>query len=151
MNIFENQSFAEVCVAISDIPTDGLECDVEATIEIDGLAKARELHIFDTVVMCLNGISYLRAVEGMDFNVLGTPQVIFPAVIGSSGDQQCINISINDDMIVEGQQLIAVQFATGSEAPLGQIDFNRSTSLIIVLDNDGNIDDVGHEGCIINL
>ncbi len=85
-------------------------------------------------MLCLN------AVEGMDFNVLGTPLVVFPAVMTSSGDQQCVNISITDDTLVEGQQLIAAQLDADNVVPVGQIDFNSSTSLITVWDNDGNVD-----------
>ncbi len=40
MNVFENHSLVEVCVSISDIPTGGLECDVEATVGFGGDAKA---------------------------------------------------------------------------------------------------------------
>ncbi len=36
--------------------------------------------------------------------------------------------------------MIVVQFDTGSEAPLGQIDFNPSASMITVVDDDGNVD-----------
>ncbi len=39
MNIFENQSLAEVCIAITNVPIGDLECDVEATIGFGGLAK----------------------------------------------------------------------------------------------------------------
>ncbi len=80
--------------------------------------------------------------------MLGTPLVVFPALITSSGDQQCVNISITDDMVVEGQQLIEVQLDAENVAPMGQIDFNSSTSLITVSDNDGNVDDVGHDSYI---
>ncbi len=80
----------------------------------------------------------------MDFNVLGTPLVVFPALITSSGDQQCVNISITDDTLVEGQQLIEVQLDAENVTPMGQIDFNPSTSLITVLDNDGNVDEFEH-------
>ncbi len=90
----------------------------------------------------------LNAVESMDFNVLGTPLVVFSALMTSSGDQQCVNISITDDMMVEGQQLIEVQLDAENVAPMGQIDFNSSTSLITVWDNDGNVDDVGHDSYI---
>ncbi len=38
-NIFENQSLFEVCISISDIPTGGLECDVEAIVGFGGDAK----------------------------------------------------------------------------------------------------------------
>ncbi len=78
----------------------------------------------------------LHTALGRDFNTPGTPRVVFPTS-STSGTQQCANINITDDMIVEGQQMIVVQFDTGSEVPLGQIDFSPSASLITIVDNDG--------------
>ncbi len=66
------------------------------------------------------------------------PRLIFNTS-STSGTQQCVNFNITDDTTVEGQQMIVVQFDTGSEAPLGQIDFNPSASMITVVDNDGNV------------
>ncbi len=40
----------EVCIAISNISTGGLECDVEATIGFGGGAKTSEFHILNTVI-----------------------------------------------------------------------------------------------------
>ncbi len=53
MKIFENQSLVEVCVNISDIPTDGLECDVEATIGFGAGGKTSEFYVLLTVVTVL--------------------------------------------------------------------------------------------------
>ncbi len=140
MNVFENQSLVEVCIAISVIPTGGLECDVEATIGFGGGAKTSEFHVFDrflkVVIIIVFILNTLYAVLGVDFTAPST-RMIFPALTTPSGDQQCVNISIIDDTIVEGQQLIIVQFDTGSETPMGQIDFNPSASVISVVDNDG--------------
>ncbi len=83
--------------------------------------------------------------------MLGTPLVVFPALMTSSGDQQCVNISITDDMIVEGQQLIEVHLDAENVTPMGQIDFNPSTSLITVSDNDGNVDDFEHYSYIYTM
>ena len=44
-NISENQSYVELCVGISGIPEDGLECDVEASIALNGLPKAGRFEI----------------------------------------------------------------------------------------------------------
>ncbi len=141
VDVFENQSIAEVCVYIFNIPTGGLECDVEATIGFGGGAKTSEFHVFDGFLRVVNIIVFilntLYAVLGVDFTAPST-RVKFPALTTPSGDQQCVNISIIDDTIVEGQQLIVVQFDTGNETPMGQIDFNPSASVISVVDNDGN-------------
>ncbi len=53
VNIFENQSLVKVCIAISDIPTGGLECDVDATIAFVTGGKTSEFHILNTVVTVL--------------------------------------------------------------------------------------------------
>ncbi len=49
VNIFENQSHALVCIAITNVPIGGLECDVEATIEFGGLAKTCKFHRLKTL------------------------------------------------------------------------------------------------------
>ncbi len=76
---------------------------------------------------------------GVDFDPSGTTQVLFRAIVTATGDQQCVNVSITDDVIVEGQQSITVQLDVGSASPVGQIDFNLQSSLITVVDNDGNV------------
>ncbi len=91
----------------------------------------------------------LHAALDIDFNTPGTPRVIFNTS-STSGTQQCVNINITDDMIVEGHQLIVAHFDT-SETPLGQIDFNPSASLITVMDNDGNVhvtENKSHKVCV---
>ncbi len=80
----------------------------------------------------------LHTAVDIDFNTPGTPRIIFNTS-STSGIQQCVNINITDDMIVEGHQLIVAQFDTGSETPLGQIDFSPERLLITVMDNDGNV------------
>ncbi len=59
VNVFENQSLVEVCVAISDVPTGGLQCDVEATIDFDGGAKTCKLHI-DTTMSAFKAILFIK-------------------------------------------------------------------------------------------
>ncbi len=88
--------------------------------------------MFIWITLCLS------TALGEDFNTPGTPRLLFPAS-STSGTQQCVNFNITDDMIVEGQQMIVAGFDTGSENPLGQIDFNPVTSIITVVDNDGNV------------
>ncbi len=82
----------------------------------------------------------LRAAVDIDFSDPGTPRVTFNTS-STSGTQQCINIYIIDDMVVEGQQSIVAQFDTASETPLGQIDFSPEGSQLTVVDNDGNVHD----------
>ncbi len=97
------------------------------------------MHILDIVVTAFTWkLLRLCAALGIDYNTPGTPRLIFNTS-STSGTQQCVNFNITDDTIVEGQQMIVVQFDTGSEAPLGQIDFNPSASMITVVDNDGNV------------
>ncbi len=50
---------------------------------------------------------------------------------------QCVNITIEDDMIVEGDHSISLQLSQGLESPLGQIDFVPMSSVIVIVDNDG--------------
>ncbi len=38
-DIFENESYVEVCISISNVTNDGLECDVEATIVVPPSVK----------------------------------------------------------------------------------------------------------------
>ncbi len=93
----------------------------------------------------------LHTAIGVDFNTPGTPRVIFPTS-STSGSQQCVNINITDDMIVEGHQQIVAGFDTGTETPLGQIDFSPSSSLITVMDNDGNVhvvENKSHKFCVL--
>ncbi len=93
----------------------------------------------------------LHTAVDIDFNTPGTPRVIFNTS-STSGTQQCVNINITDDMIVEGHQMIVAQFDTGSETPSGQIDFNPSASLITVMDNDGNVrvvENKSHKVCVL--
>ncbi len=93
----------------------------------------------------------LHAAVDVDFNDPGTPRMIFNTS-STSGTQQCVNINITDDMIVEGLQMIVAQFGTGSETPLGQIDFSPLSSQITVLDNDGNVhvtENKRHKVCVL--
>ncbi len=46
-----------------------------------------------------------------------------------------MNVSIEDDMVLEGEHIIQLQVALGT--PEGQIDFSPSFSSIIIADNDG--------------
>ncbi len=87
----------------------------------------------------------------MDFNAPGTPRIIFNTS-STSGSQQCVNINITDDTIVEGHQMIVAGLDAGSETPLGQIDFSPSSSLITVMDNDGNVhvvENKSHKVCVL--
>ncbi len=93
----------------------------------------------------------LHTALDIDFNTPGTPRIIFNTS-STSGSQQCVIINITDDMIVEGHQLIVAGFDRGSETPLGQIDFNPSSSLITVMDNDGNVhvtENKSHKVCVL--
>ncbi len=92
-----------------------------------------------SVMQCCidNLLSYIRSAIGIDFNFSGSAEVLFPSSMTLSGDVQCVNITIEDDMIVEGDHTIALQLAPGLEFPLGQIDFNPMSSVIVIEDNDG--------------
>ncbi len=50
-DIFENESYVEVCISISNVPNDGLECDVEATIVVPPSVKTSMLYNYVTVAM----------------------------------------------------------------------------------------------------
>ncbi len=82
-------------------------------------------------------LSCIHSALGVDFNVSGSVEMHFPSSITLSGDVQCVNITIEDDMIVEGDHMIALQLAPGLEFPLGQIDFDPMLSVIVIEDNDG--------------
>ncbi len=84
-----------------------------------------------------NFLSCIHSAIGVDFNFSGSAEVRFPSSVTMSGDVQCVNITIEDDMIVEGDHTIALQLAQGLESPLGQIDFNPMSSTIVIEDNDG--------------
>ncbi len=58
MNIFENQSLAEVCIVITDVPTSGLECDVEATIGFGGLGKTCTFYRLHIIIISFNGLFF---------------------------------------------------------------------------------------------
>ncbi len=49
VNIFENQSLVVLCIAITNVPLGGLECDVEATIGFVGLSKTCKFHRLTTL------------------------------------------------------------------------------------------------------
>ncbi len=74
-------------------------------------------------------------VQGIDFEVSGSLELNFPYTGTVNGDEQCVNITIEDDMILEGQHIVQMQLALGS--PEGLIDFNPSFSSVIIADNDG--------------
>ncbi len=89
-----------------------------------------------------NLLSCINSAIGVDFNFSGSAfsgsaEVRFPSSVTISGDVQCVNITIEDDMIVEGDHTIALELAPGLESPLGQIDFNPMSSIIVIEDNDG--------------
>ncbi len=87
---------------------------------------------------CINNLlSCIHSAIGVDFNFSGSAEVRFPSSVTMNGDVQCVNITIEDDMIVEGDHTIALQLAPGLESPLGQIDFNPMSSIIVIEDNDG--------------
>ncbi len=93
----------------------------------------------------------LHAAVDIDFSTPATPRVIFNTS-STSGTQECVNFNITDDMIVEGHQLIVSQFNTESETPMGQIDFSPSSSMITVMDNDGNVhvvENKRHKVCVL--
>ncbi len=48
-DIFENESYVEVCISISNVTNDGLECDVEATIVVAPSVKTSKLYNYTTV------------------------------------------------------------------------------------------------------
>ncbi len=59
-DIFENESYVEVCIGISNVTNDGLECDVEATIVVPPSVKTSKLYDYITVPM---HVSKCRAVS----------------------------------------------------------------------------------------
>ncbi len=144
-DIFENESYVEVCIGISSVPDDGLECDVEATIVVPPSVKTSKLYNYNNcpdacqqMHWCIdNLLSCIHSAIGVDFNFFGSAEVRFPSSTTLSGDVQCVNITIEDDRIVEGDHTIALQLAQGLESPLGQIDFNPVSSVIVIEDNDG--------------
>ena len=61
--------------------------------------------------------------------------MVFPFTGTVNGDQQCVNITIEDDMIVEGEHSFALHLGDGS--PVDQIMFSTVYTTITIADNDG--------------
>ena len=138
-NILENASYIEVCIQITNIPADGIECDVGARIFfLDGPKAGTHL-----IVAGRNKshdashapLSYKDL--GVDFNTStsGPLDINFPLNEAVNGAQQCVNVTIEDDMILEGQHIFQMQLTAGT--PDGQIDFSPVQSNVVIRDNDG--------------
>lgn len=74
-------------------------------------------------------------VEGINFIISGTLELNFSYTGTVNGSQQCVNVTIVDDIIFRGQLEIELQVEMG--IPEGQIDFSPNTTTIVIEDNDG--------------
>ncbi len=97
----------------------------------------------------INMLSCIHSAVGVDFNVSGSSELRFPSSVTSSGEVQCVNITIEDDMIVEGNHTISLGLAPGLELPFGLIDFVPMSSVILIEDNDGK--NITYDGLVIRI
>lgn len=136
--VIENQTNVEVCVNISDIPEEGLECDVQVTVSFLNSTKAGRIqfYVHDLCVSSTRHPTFsTHPVHRVDFNITGSTEIVFPSGVTVSGDQQCLKVTIEDDMILEGQHSITLHMS--AVYPAGQITFDTIYSEILIEDNDG--------------
>ena len=74
-------------------------------------------------------------VEGEDFSGVDSLVATFPAASTSNGDVTCVDITILDDMALEGQHSFVVQIAHVSPDETNII--SPSIANVIIGDNDG--------------
>ena len=74
-------------------------------------------------------------VEGEDFSGMDPVVATFPAGVTTSGDLACVNITILEDMVLEGQHSFVVQIAHVSPDEANIIA--PSIADVIIGDNDG--------------
>ena len=74
-------------------------------------------------------------VEGEDFSGMDSLIATFPAGVTTSGDLGCVNITILEDMVFEGQHSFVVQIA---EVTLDEVNIiSPSIANVFIGDNDG--------------
>ena len=74
-------------------------------------------------------------VEGEDFSGIYPLIATFPAGVTTSGDLGCVNITILEDMVFEGQHSFVVQIAEVTPADVNVI--SPSIANVFIGDNDG--------------
>lgn len=91
--------------------------------------------VFDTVAVTSHTSFSIHSVQGADFDIPGSTEIIFPSSVTSSGNEQCFNITIEDDNALEGQHSTSLHLSP--IFPANQIDLNLVYSSLLIEDNDG--------------
>ena len=141
----ENSSTVEVCAEIV-VPAEGLECDVVSTLTFSNGNKASKIARFSfsyQLYFILFGVpSY--TVRDMDYSISSPADTLtFSAGSTVSGTTACVNVTIIDDIAVEGTHSFTVH-VTGLELDPGGVYSELSIgtppyAIVNIMDNDGKL------------
>ena len=81
----------------------------------------------------INLLIYFSTVSPTDYEAVSKTVIFAPC-----DTQQCVNISITNDLINEPEETFTISLTISGDAPTAFIDLTSATGEVLIYDDDGN-------------